>query len=102
MLSQSDRHMLFVLLALALLAVGMQIIPSKAPQAISFEAERININTASKRELMRLPGIGPVLAQRILEHREAHGPFKAIEEIMDVKGIGPKLFEKIKNKITVD
>lgn len=104
MLSRSDKHVLFVLVALVLLAVSMKVIwaPPQPVSAPSFEPERININTASKQELMGLPGIGAVLAQRIIEHREAHGPFKAIEEIMNVKGIGPKTFERIKNKITAD
>jgi len=106
MLSRSDKQVLFVLVALVLLAVSMKMIwAPKAPQpvsALSFEPERININTASKQELTRLPGIGPLLAQRIIEYREAHGRFEAIEELMSVKGIGHKIFEKIKDKITVD
>jgi competence protein ComEA len=61
----------------------------------------ININTASQAELESLPGIGPALAQAIIEYRQAHGPFKTIEEIIDVSGIGPKTFEKIKALITV-
>lgn len=104
MLSRSDKHVLFVLVALALLTAGVQAIWPQGPQTLSFEPEsiKININTASKRELLRLPGIGSVLAQRIIEYREANGPFRAIEEIMKVKGIGPKLFDRIKDRITVD
>lgn len=104
MLSRSDKHVLFVLVALVLLAVSMKMIwAPKAPQPVSaLEPERININTASKQELMGLPGIGPVLAQRIIEYREAHGGFKFLEGLMKVKGIGPKIFERIKELITVD
>lgn len=102
MLSRSDKYVLFVLIALALLVAGVQMIwLPRAPQAASLEAEVININTASKQELMRLPGVGEVLAQRIIEYREAHGGFKALEELMNVKGIGPKLLEKIKDRIKV-
>lgn len=63
---------------------------------------RININTASASELQRLPGIGPALAARIIEYREAWGPFSTIEDIMEVSGIGPRKFEDIKDLIKVD
>jgi competence protein ComEA len=61
----------------------------------------INLNTATKDELVALPGIGPAKAQAILDYRSAHGPFKAIEEVKDVKGIGAKRFEKLKGELTV-
>jgi competence protein ComEA len=61
----------------------------------------ININTASVEELDRLPGIGPSIAQAIIDYRTANGPFKKIEDINDVKGIGDALFAKIKDSITV-
>lgn len=64
--------------------------------------EKININTATKEELQSLPGIGPVTAERIIEFRETKGFFKKIEDIMNVPRIGPKMFEQIKEKITVD
>jgi competence protein ComEA len=62
----------------------------------------ININTASLAELDTLPGIGPVIAQRIITYRETNGPFQTIEAIQDVSGIGPVIFERIKASITVD
>lgn len=61
----------------------------------------VNINTADQKTLESLSGIGPVYASRIIDYRNAHGGFKNIEEIQNVKGIGPKTFEKIKDKITV-
>lgn len=61
----------------------------------------ININTATIEELDSLPGIGPSTAERIIAHRESSGPFAAIENIMDVTGIGEAKFEKIKDQITV-
>ena len=64
-------------------------------------AAAINLNTATKEELVALPGIGPSKAQAILDHRNTHGPFKAIEELKDVKGIGAKRYEKIKVELTV-
>lgn len=61
----------------------------------------VNINTASIGELEGLPGIGPALAQSIVDYREAHGPFNTLEEIMDVQGIGQGVFEDIRELITV-
>jgi competence protein ComEA len=61
----------------------------------------ININTASQTELEQLPGIGPSTAQNIIDHRDTNGPFAAIENIMDVSGIGEGRFEQIKELITV-
>ena len=61
----------------------------------------INLNTATKEELVALPGIGPAKAQAILDYRSAHGPFKSVEELKDVKGIGAKRFEKLKSELTV-
>ncbi len=62
---------------------------------------RININTASQAELESLPGIGPVLAQKIITYRQAHGPFGKIEDIVDVPGIGEAIFARIKDLIAV-
>jgi len=61
----------------------------------------VNINTATLDQLDTLPGIGPSIGQSIIDYRTANGPFKTIEQIKDVKGIGDALFEKIKNSITV-
>lgn len=61
----------------------------------------ININTASAAELEALPGIGPSLAQRIVAYREEHGPFRTIEDIKNVSGIGEGRFAQIKDLITV-
>jgi len=65
-------------------------------------SDKININQATLEELDSLPGIGPAYGERIIEYREKNGGFKSIEEIMDVQGIGPKTFEKIKDQITVN
>lgn len=63
--------------------------------------EKININTADAEELTRLPGIGDVIAGRIIEYREKQGKFNAIEEITEVSGIGETKFSQIKDMITV-
>ena len=67
----------------------------------SSSTELININTASSAELESLPGIGPTTAQKIIEYREQNGVFVSIEDIINVSGIGPGLYERIKDLITV-
>ncbi|RQD76837.1 MAG: hypothetical protein D5R97_03645 [Candidatus Syntrophonatronum acetioxidans] len=62
---------------------------------------KININTASQEELEKLPGIGPARAQAILRDREENGPYRAIEEITRVSGIGDKTLENIKDMINL-
>ncbi len=61
----------------------------------------ININTADQDQLDTLPGIGPALAQRIIQYREINGLFETVEDIKNVAGIGDKKFEELKDKITV-
>jgi competence protein ComEA len=63
--------------------------------------DKVNINTATEKELIELPGIGAVIAKRIVEYRKAHGGFKSIDELKKVKGIGSKKFEAIKDRVTV-
>ncbi len=62
----------------------------------------ININTFKIDELTRLPGVGEKIAARILDYHKMHGPFKAKEELMQVKGIGQKKLEKIKELIVLE
>ena len=59
----------------------------------------ININTATETEIQKLPLIGPVLARRVVEYRTENGGFKSIDEIKNVKGIGEKIFERIRHYI---
>ena len=63
--------------------------------------DKINLNTATLEELDSLPGIGPATAQKIIEYRETWGGFAVPEEILNVKRIGEKTYEKLKDKITV-
>ena len=70
--------------------------------SVTTSSGKVNINTASSVVLDTLPGIGPVLAERIVDYREANGPFKAIEELAAVEGIGSKTLLEILNLITVE
>jgi comEA protein len=62
----------------------------------------ININTASEKELTKLRGIGPVLAERIISYREKSGRFGRKEDIKKVKGVGDKIYENIKGEIRLE
>ncbi len=65
--------------------------------------QKIKINTAEAWLLdAALPGIGPTLAQRIVDYREENGPFQSIDELLNVDGIGPSTYEEIKDLVTVD
>ena len=77
---------------------------SSAPSSsVTSSSGLININTASAEELKEnLPRVGNVIAARIIDYREYHGGFKSIDEIMEVSGIGDKIFEEIKDKICVN
>ena len=67
-----------------------------APDARAATPPPLNINTASREELARLPGIGPGLAARIVEHRERHGAFRRVEHLIIVRGISEKRFAALR------
>jgi comEA protein len=69
---------------------------------VTHEEVRININKASVQELIELPGIGPVLAQRINNYRQKNGLFSSLEDLKGVKGIGDKKFKNIQKYIYLD
>lgn len=73
---------------------------SAAPAAAT-SGGKVNLNSANAEELDTLPGVGPATAGAILDYRKEHGRFLRIEDIMEVRGIGEKKFEKMKDRLTV-
>jgi comEA protein len=94
----AQRHRVLAF-GLAALLVALSFAPVYAQSTAS--KTRININTASASELESLPRIGPKVAQRIVDFRTKNGNFKKVEEIMKIQGIGEKVFDQIKDLITV-
>jgi competence protein ComEA len=75
---------------------------TRAGTALPTVSYPININTASQQDIESLPNIGPAKASQIITYRQQNGPFKTINDIQNVPGIGPVTFEKLKDLITVD
>jgi len=118
-MSRAERLVIVILVSGALLGVGinyyrkihyrvdLSVEPSELVKSnididkLIIEAKLVNINEAGLEELTRLPGIGATLAERIIDYRHTHGPFKEIEEITRVRGIGPKKFNKMKEFLIV-
>ena len=92
-------------------SVHAQITTERAPEALVRElpepapepaVERLELNRATRAELETLPGIGEVLAERIVAWRSANGPFVSVEQLMDVEGIGEKKFAEIQDSVFVE
>ncbi len=97
-----NRHRGSALGAAVLLAIiACALAPTARAVAAPVADERlININTATLEELMTLPGIGKAYAERVVEYRQKNGPFKKVEDLLNVRGIGEKTFEKIRPRLT--
>ena len=74
---------------------------NSGPGGHQLSAKSVNLNTASKTELLRLPGIGQAFADRILRYREEHGGFRTVGELKKVKGIGKKRYERLLPFVTI-
>jgi competence protein ComEA len=85
---------------IAALALALALSLASAGAAVAADT-KIDINTASVAELTALPGVGDALAKRIVEYREKQGPFTAPEQLMNVRGIGEKSFEKLRDRLSV-
>ncbi len=75
--------------------------PPTVPQSPPTAPERLDLNQADAAALTALPGVGPVLAERILAHRQQVGPFASPDDLTGVRGIGPALVERLRSQITV-
>jgi competence protein ComEA len=99
-----SRTLLSLVALAALLAspAQAQTARSKAvDQAAAKPTAQVNLNTATVADLQELPGVGAKVAARIVEYRQKQGPFKRIEELMNIQGIGEKSFLKLRPQITV-
>lgn len=76
-------------------------VPAPAADEGSVPVGLIDINTASAAELEAIPGIGPVLAGRIIEYRTSYGNFESVDDLVNVSGIGEKTLEKMRPHVTV-
>ena len=77
-------------------------LPSRPSRRLPTEPGPLDLNRATAQELTTLPGIGEVLAQRIVDYREAHGPFRSVDELIAVEGIGEGKLEKLRELVTVE
>ena len=75
--------------------------PKAAGAATATAAAPVNLNTATAEQLATIPGVGPKMAERIIEYRQKNGGFKKIEDLMNVSGVGEKSFLKMKPLITL-
>jgi competence protein ComEA len=82
------------------LVLALTLIAGTAHAAKAQPVGKVNINSATAQQLEALPGVGPKLAARIVEYRQKSGGFKSAQELMNVKGIGEKNFEKIQAYVT--
>jgi competence protein ComEA len=99
------RHRLMAGVIAAAIALGgtVQARPMQAgsADAKAAPAAQVNLNSATASDLEKLPGIGPAMAQRIIEYRQKNGAFKKPEDLMNVKGIGERSFVRLKPLITI-
>ena len=92
---------LSVFVALPAQAAGATQSPAVNRPPVKPEAVIVNLNTATTKDLETLPGIGARTALRILEYRQKNGPFKKVEDLMNVRGVGEKNFLRLKAQISV-
>jgi competence protein ComEA len=93
----------FSLVMAALVALGLALTPisALAQKSSAGSTEKVNLNTASLEQLQSLPGVGPSIAKKIIEHRTKVGKFTKVEEILNVKGIGEKKFQQMKDRLAI-
>jgi len=96
------RMMMAAIAAIALSAPALSAqSKAPAPKPAATAAAPVNLNTATAEQLATIPGVGPKMAERIIDYRQKNGGFKKIEDLMNVSGVGEKSFLKMKPLITV-
>ena len=96
------RIMMAAIAAIALSASALTAqSKAPAPKPTATAAAPVNLNTATAEQLATIPGVGPKMAERIIDYRQKNGGFKKIEDLMNVKGIGEKMFLNLKPLIIV-
>ena len=96
------RMMMAAIAAIALSAPALSAqSKAPAPKPAATAAAPVNLNTATAEQLATIPGVGPKMAERIIDYRQKNGGFKKIEDLMNVKGIGEKSFLKLKAHLSV-
>ena len=96
------RIMMAAIAAVALSAPALSAqSKAPAPKATATAVAPVNLNTATAEQLATIPGVGPKMAERIIDYRQKNGGFKKIEDLMNVSGVGEKSFLKMKPLITV-
>ena len=93
--------MRLALKAVPTFAVVLSLLWVTSPAWSTSKSKLLNVNTASSSELQALPGIGPKKADAIVTFRTANGPFRQVEDLVQVKGIGPKTLAKLRPLVTV-
>jgi competence protein ComEA len=98
-----NRSALVLIAAVVLISspLAAQRVAKPAVSATVVSTEVVNLNSATAAQIASLPGIGPKTADLIVQYRGKNGPFKKIEEVMNVRGVGEKSFLKIKDRLTV-
>ena len=98
MTTRKAKIVCVLVLCLGLALSSVSVLAQKSTGA---PPERVNLNSATAEQLQSIPGIGPATAKSILEYRAKIGKFNKIEEIINVKGVGEKKFQKIKDRLIV-
>jgi comEA protein len=98
------RYLLMMALLVAVSMAGLSPVSVYAADtaAASTLAETIHLNQATAEELQSLPGVGPALSERIVLYRTEHGPFRSVDQLTEVKGVGQTKLAKFKEQLTVD